>query len=182
MAVPHADGGGPCRFLNSRTSARASAAATARTDVLDDINLSVERRRVRRHRRLLRRGQDHADLADRRPAQARRGHGQARRQADHRARARTAASCSRTTRCCRGSRVFENIAARRRPGFPKWSPPAAPSTRREVHRDGEPHARPPQEAERTLRRHAAARVASRAPWRWTRRCCCSTSRSARSTP
>ena len=60
------------RSSSCAASARASAQGAARTEVLADIDLAVERGRVRRHRRLLGRGQDHADLADRRPARARR--------------------------------------------------------------------------------------------------------------
>ena len=106
-----------------------------------------------------------------------------RRPRDRRARARTAASCSRTTRCCRGSpasttcylaveRVFggdrdegaaEGAHARRR-----WRSSASTHAEHKY-------------AARDLGRHEAARRHRARAGDGAARCCCSTSRSARST-
>ena len=92
-----------CRHGFPRTEERQQGlSAPAAAPRCCATSTSQSRGRVRRHRRLLRRRQDHADLADRRPAHARRRHGHARRARRSPGPGRSAASCSRTTRCCRG--------------------------------------------------------------------------------
>ena len=81
-----------------------SRRGATQTEVLHDVTLAVEQRRIRLDHRPFGLRQVHAAQHRGGPAAAHHRRRAAREPRGERARARTARSCSRTTRCCRGSR------------------------------------------------------------------------------
>ena len=149
-------------------------------EVLRDINLDGRARRVRRDRRLLRRGQDDAGLADG--------------GAD---RARSAARSRSTASRCTGPgaergvvfqnysllpwlTVFENVhlAVDQRVRATGRADKKRAHTE-QLPRDGEPGAGARQAAGASCRAACASAWRWRARWRWIPRCCCWTSRCRR---
>ena len=100
-----------------RSSSPGSTSASASGRVLRGIDLAIEAGQLRRHRRPLRRRQEHAAAPAGRPGDRHRRRGAARRPAVRRPAAPACACCSRTRACCPGSACVDNVGIARGAGL-----------------------------------------------------------------